>query len=196
MIELGSMTQEESNTTYTELKMAMYGNVDAALLWIRTLTGFLIEKCGMKQSITDPSIYYMKDTEGQLKIVLSVHVDDLMVSGKQADVDDLKSKVKTKFGISDLGCVKKYLGMMYDWSEDEKGPYVKITMEKNATEIISKYEKHVGRSVKVAKIPGFSGKVLEKNSGDPVHMEIFRRFIEKLMYYSIKVGSDISNATR
>ena len=59
-----------------------------------------------------------------------MHVDNVMVSGKQADVDNLKAKVKTKFGISNLGRVKNNLGMMYDWSEDEKGPYVKITMEK------------------------------------------------------------------
>ena len=63
-------------------------------------------------------------------MVLSVRVDDVMVSGKKADVDDLKAKVKAKFGILDLGRVKKHLGMMYDWSEDEKGPYMKITMEK------------------------------------------------------------------
>ena len=43
MVELGFMTQEEFNTTCAELKMAMYGNVDAALLWIRTLTAFLVE---------------------------------------------------------------------------------------------------------------------------------------------------------
>ena len=63
-------------------------------------------------------------------MVLNVHVDDVMVSVKQADVDDLKAKVKTKFGISDLGRVKNHLGMMYDWSDNEKGPYVELTMEK------------------------------------------------------------------
>ena len=54
----------------------------------------------------------------------------------------------------------------------------------------------MGRSVKVAKTPGFPGKVLEKNSGDPVDMEIFRSFIEKLIHSSTKVGLNISNARR
>ena len=59
--------------------MPMYGQVDAALLWLRTFGSYLEDECDMKQSQADQCIFYMRDKEtGELKLILYVHVDDVI----------------------------------------------------------------------------------------------------------------------
>ena len=131
IVELGFMTQEEADSTCAMLNMAMYGQVDAALLWLRTFGSYLEEKCDMKQSKADPCIFYRKDKEtGELMLILSVHVDDVIVAGKSEYVEELKTKVKERFNITDLGQLKKHLGVNYEWGTDENGDFVKAEMRK------------------------------------------------------------------
>ena len=95
IVDLGFMTQDEADSTCAMLNMAMYGQVDAALLWLRTFGSYLEDECNMNQSKTDPCIFYMKDEKtGELKLILSVHVDDVIVAGMSEYVEELKTKVK------------------------------------------------------------------------------------------------------
>ena len=43
IVDLGFMTQDEADSTCAMLNMAMYGQVDAALLWLRTFGSYLEE---------------------------------------------------------------------------------------------------------------------------------------------------------
>ena len=116
MSELGFMTKEEEESTCAMLNMAMYGQVDAALLWLRTYGDYLESECKMKQSKVDPCIFYRKDEKtGELILILSVHVDDVIVAGMNEYVEELKIKVKERFNITDLGQLKKHLGVNNKW---------------------------------------------------------------------------------
>jgi hypothetical protein len=46
----------------------MYGNVDAALRFFRTLKEHLVENIGMKNSQSDPCVFYLKDDKGKNNI--------------------------------------------------------------------------------------------------------------------------------
>ena len=91
----------------------MYGNVDAALRWLREFTQYLVGECGFKACRADPCILY-KRVDGVLKIVMSIHVDDSLCAGRKSDLDELYAKVRKKYNITTLGVITKYLGVNYD----------------------------------------------------------------------------------
>ena len=58
----------------------MYGNMDAALLCLRLLAKYIINVCNPKINKADSCIFYMKDGDGKLKLVMSVRVDSLFMA--------------------------------------------------------------------------------------------------------------------
>jgi hypothetical protein len=74
--------------------------------------------------------------------------------------------VQEKINIVRLGRLKKHLGIMYDWKQDKAGnTCLEAYMPKMIEEISDKFEKVVGRKVKVYATPGTPGKTLVKNTG-------------------------------
>ena len=65
-----------------------------------------------------------------------------------------------------MGQITKYLGVTYKWGNDENGPFVIASMERNAKEIIEYYEKVMERSAKLAATPGFQNTALNKSEGN------------------------------
>ena len=102
----------------------MYGNVDASLRWrlttIKYLTGKEPEGMGLKLSKADPCVVY-KRVNGETVSVVGITVDDSLMTGKAEEMSWFKEKVKKKFNITDLGQLKKHLGVRYSFEEDEKG---------------------------------------------------------------------------
>ena len=92
IVELGFITEEEYKNTCVQLQRSMYGNVDAALRWQIEFTKYLVEQCGFKQCRSDPCILHYREN-GELKIVLSSHVDDSLCAGKKEDLEKLYQKV-------------------------------------------------------------------------------------------------------
>ena len=48
IVDLGITTKEFLDEYYTKLGKLMYGNVDAALLWLILLAKYLMNECNMK----------------------------------------------------------------------------------------------------------------------------------------------------
>ena len=71
--------------------------------------------------------------------------------------------IKLKFNIQDSGKVRKFIGVYYEWGRDAKGPYAKITMEKDVNKLLEIFEKFIGGDVKVQKTPGELGTTLIKS---------------------------------
>ena len=95
---------------------------------------------------------------GILKIVISIHVDDSLYAGRKSDLDELYAKVNTKYKITTLRIIKKYLGFNYEWKNNEKGsPYLITSFTKNAHGIVSYYEKVTQKKAKIDSTPDFSG---------------------------------------
>ena len=197
-VELGLCTESEYETYCIMLGRSMYGNVDAALRWSKTLESHLVNVMMMKQSLVDPCLYFWKDTEGQLILVVVIHVDDIALGGKKKTIEKFKAGLRERFGITELGVLKKHLGVWYEWGRDKNGPYVKASMPEMAKAIVLDFEKHIGREVKGTRTPGYPGTSLIKGDAkeEPVHMEMYRSLVGKIMYYTTKIGPDIANAAR
>ena len=80
----------------------MYKNVDAALWWQREFTEYLVKECGFVACRSDPCILYLKKDD-ELKVIMSIHVDDSLCSGSRENLDELYENVQWKYKISTLG---------------------------------------------------------------------------------------------
>ena len=157
------------------------------------LRNFLVTDCGFTACCSDPCILFLRE-DGQLKIVMSIHVDDSLCSGSRENLDELYENVRKRYKFSTLGQIIKYLGVRYKWKFDENGElYVAASMEKNTTEIINYYEKNIGESAKVYETPGWQNSVLNKNEKEMIMLEEYRSFVGKLLNYTVKVGPDCAN---
>jgi hypothetical protein len=86
---------------------------------------------------------------------------------------------------------------MYDWKQDKAGnTYLEAYMPKMIEEISDKFEKVIGKKVKVYVTPGTPGKTLVKNTGPMVELDAYRSIVGKIMYYATKIAPDICNAVR
>ena len=54
IVELGFLSPEERDSTCVRLERSMYGNVDAALRWLREFKTFLVKECGFVACVADP----------------------------------------------------------------------------------------------------------------------------------------------
>jgi Reverse transcriptase (RNA-dependent DNA polymerase) len=84
--ELGLLSKEECDNMYVELTRAMYGNKDSPLKWMKTFTNILKgEGMNLKQSATDPCIFYKK-RGGKVVLILILYVDDTLCAAARKEV--------------------------------------------------------------------------------------------------------------
>jgi Reverse transcriptase (RNA-dependent DNA polymerase) len=92
-----------------KLKKSIYGLKQSAKVWNDTLNNSLL-KNGMKRSEADKCLYAM-NSGGEVMYLL-VHVDDILVIGKNVDfMDKFMTRIGKDFDLKDLGIVKNYLGI-------------------------------------------------------------------------------------
>ncbi|KAI2496491.1 GAG-pre-integrase domain [Fragilaria crotonensis] len=131
-----------------------------------------------------------------MTLMAVVHGYVILVGSKKA-IEEFKTKLKERFNISDLGKLKKHLGVWYDWSVDENGNVIIIAkMNKLEDEIVETYEKITGKEVKTYDTPGYPNKYLSKNEGPTVNMTDYRSMVGKIMYLTTKLAPDLANAAR
>jgi hypothetical protein len=198
MDELGFVTTEEMQTHCIELGKSMYGNVDAALRFFRTLKEHLTKNIGMKNSQSDPCVFYLKDDNGATKLIVASHVDDCIMAGTKEAIEQFKMDVKKRFNITDLGLLKKHLGIWYDWKEENGEKYIEATMPKLVGEIIESFEEHMAREAKMSKVPGTPGETLPKakEEEEELNSEKYRSIVGKIMYLVTKVFVEGANPAR
>jgi hypothetical protein len=199
MDELGFVTRNEMYTHCVELRKSMYGNVDAALRFFRTLKEHLTKNIGMMNSKSDPCVFYLKDDKGETILIVATHVDDCIMAGSKDVIEQFKKDVKKRFNISDLGKIKKHLGIWYEWRQENNGEkYIIATMPKLVKEIIESFESHVEREAKRSKVPGTPGTTLPKakEEEEAINPEKYRSIVGKIMYLVTKLMVEGCNAAR
>ena len=60
IVDLGIITKDFLEEYCILLGKSMYGDVDAALLWLRLLAKYLFNECNLKRSKADPCIFFRK----------------------------------------------------------------------------------------------------------------------------------------
>lgn len=199
MVELGYLTQEEADEYVCMLTGGMYGNVQAALEFFREYRAYLmkLDKMNMKQSLTDPCLFYKK-VNGKLVLIALIHVDDTLVAGPPKWVQWYKEMVGLRFKYRDEGKLKKHLGVWYEWKTDPetKERCVVATMPQLVNEIIEAYEKYKGGPVKEYDTPGYPNQSLKKHLEEAMDPKEYRSIVGKYMYLVTKIMPEGANTAR
>jgi hypothetical protein len=110
---------------YVELAKALYGTLQAALLFWKNLSSFLVEELGFVVNKYDKCVANKTINGNQCTILW--HVDVLKMSHIEADVlEDIMKKFDAKYGSDEApltvmrGKIHDYLGMMLDYSVPSK----------------------------------------------------------------------------
>ena len=133
------VSKEKGKTViYTELSKALYGTLQAALLFWQNLSNFLTKECGF---IVNPYDWRVvnKDINGK-QCTIGWHVDDLKISHVDKDVvEDIIKAVDSKYGKESLitvhrGPIQEYLGMIINHTVKGK---VRFSMPQYVEDLLS-----------------------------------------------------------
>ena len=114
--------------------------------------------------MTNPCIFFKHDGTGNLMMIISTHVDDLLIGRNRNHIDMFYKEFLGHLKLKILGKLKKHLGVWWEWRKDPKTKeiYLKASMPKMLREIKQAFADATGRAPKPAKTPGFPGVVLTK----------------------------------
>ena len=148
MVELGQNDAEEKNTNCLQLNKNIYGMFYAALIFYKAYSAQLMKQMGMERSQSDACLFVKWDTDGEVTLVTSCHVDDTLVAETQESIAEFKTQLKERFKLKEMGIMTKHLRIKYEWCKDKQGePYVVATMDDLIQEIIKTTETHYGHEL-------------------------------------------------
>ena len=115
------------------MRKALYGLKQAPRAWYSRVDDYL-QSLGFVKSPSEPTLY-VKNSDANL-IIVSVYVDDLLVTGSNEKlVDEFKAEMFKAFEMTDLGLLTYFLGMEVKQGHDG----VFICQKKFAKEILKKF---------------------------------------------------------
>jgi hypothetical protein len=179
---------------YVKLRKALYGTLQAALLFWELLSNTLKE-WGFKVNDYDQCV--MNKTINGRQCTIIWHVDDLKISHVNKEVvEDIIEMLNKKFGkesplTTTRGRILEYLGMTLDYSTKGK---VKISMYDYIDKLLTELPSDMNGS---ARTPAAShlfnvnkdAKKLQEESA-----QLFHHLVAKLLYLSRRTRQDIQTA--
>ena len=94
---------------------SLYGEKQAAYIWYQRLKEILGDKLGFVVSLNDEALFYLRNNQGGIIMILCVHVDDLFVMAYYDEIFDGVEKATEKHvrELKEFKDVQKYLGMEF-----------------------------------------------------------------------------------
>ena len=172
-----------STNQVCRLKKAIYGLKQSPRAWYAKLSHALLN-IGFIKSEADNSLFTLQRETGMTCLI--VYVDDIIITGSDLEgIERIKSHLKMKFDVKDLGELKYFLGIEMAYSK--KGLF--LSQRKYTLDILAETGK---LGAKPSKSPLESGyKELE---GEPLQdITQYQRIVGKLIYLTI-TRPDISFA--
>lgn len=115
---------------YAALLRALYGLKQASLVWYTKLSKALMQQLGFERLMADACVFIRRNENGDIEIILSIHVDDMTISAKtDAEIDAFIVELK-----SVLPAVKEYPGFNHylgiEFEIDYKNRRVYLSQQK------------------------------------------------------------------
>jgi len=187
--------EHDKPVLYVKLLKALYGTLQAALLFWENLSGLLVDELGFTANPYDPCVVN-KIINGKQCTALW-HVDDIKMSHVEQDVlESIITKLSDRYGQDapltvQRGPIHEYLGMTIDYSEDGK---VKFIMDDYVKGILDEAPSDMdGTATSPAANHLFS--VNEKSDKiDTKKADLYHRLTAKLLYLSKRARPDFLTA--
>eukprot|EP00833_Pecoramyces_ruminatium_P017127 jgi/Orpsp1_1/1191159/evm.model.d7180000083873.1 len=90
------------------LRKALYGLKQAGRMWNNEISKFLTS-IGLKQFITDKCVFGKYDKNNKLIALLTLYVDDILLTGENCVIENIMNKLKNKYSISKESDAKKII---------------------------------------------------------------------------------------
>ena len=171
-----------------QLKKSLYGLKQAPHLWNKELKNYLTS-IGFKPLIADTCIFVSANQQ----LILSFYVDDILLfSAHQPTINVTKSVLKDKFNITDLGHVKRYLGIDISITETN----IKLTQTKLIKQLLGECNLTECKSAPIPNLEKYSDKystIFGDTSSSTENTTRYRSILGKLIYLA-NTRPDLSNA--
>ena len=112
MVEMDPSVKEfvdSDGCLYVRIMKALYGLQESARLWYNTL-GTSLKKLGLERSNYDHALYFKKGPDGQVRLIVLVYVDDMLVAGVKEEVESLKTGLEKEYTLKSSGLNPKEFG--------------------------------------------------------------------------------------
>lgn len=158
-----------------KLKKALYGLKQAPRAWYSRLDTHLLSQ-GFNRSLNEPTLYFKRQADGKL-IVISVYVDDLMITGEDPlAVQEVKNEMLKVFEMSDLGEMKFFLGM--EIAQSSEGIF--LSQKKYALNLLKKFKLDKCKPVATPRV--VNEKLMKDDSEEREDPKLYRSLIGSLLY--------------
>ena len=157
------------------LKKALYGLKQAPRAWYNKGDSYLTRQ-GFRRSVNEATLY-VKVGENSKQVILSLYVDDMLVTGNDPQMlQNFKIEMEKMFEMSDLGYMHYFLGM--EIHQEHNGIF--LSQRKYAQDILKKFKMDTCKAVST---PFTLNLKLLKNDGDRLSTPTsFRSLVGSLLY--------------
>ena len=170
-----------------KLIKAIYGLKQAHRQWHKKIDTFLIVELGFKTTRSDPCLYIKRDKSTVM--IIALYVDDLLLAGSDlAAVDWMKSELRKRFEMKDLGEAKVCIGL--EISRDRKSRTIRITQSKYAGSVLDRFNMSACNPCATPMEKNLHPEVI---SG-PVSESPYRQAIGCLMFLMVGTRPDLAYA--
>lgn len=165
-----------------KLKKGLYGLKQASRQWNKLLDSRL-KNLGLKQSNSDPCIYFINDKD--TLILILVYVDDILIAGNNVErIAEIKKRLKEEFEIKDMGEAKYCLGIEIVRKENE----ITLIQRKYIKDILNRFEMENAKGIDTP------ANVNERFDSEINNCDVpYRELIGALMYLAVVSRPDIMN---
>jgi transposase InsO family protein/predicted RNA binding protein YcfA (HicA-like mRNA interferase family) len=185
---------EEKGRWVLKLLKALYGIKQGPRLWSKKLNQAL-EAMGFKRLDCDHSVFIYE--KGDIKIIVPVHVDDLVIASKsRSAISNFKKELATHFKIRDQGPTSFLLGVKLE--RDRPNRTITLSQPAYIQDLLDTYVN--AKIFNPVLTPMLDGKLSEKDCPETKE-EIeamkkvpYREAVGKLLYLAIATRPDIAYA--
>ena len=170
-----------------KLKKGLYSLKQASREWYKKIcTEF--EALGFKRCQSDHGIFHL--SEGDALVIIAIYVDDLLILSKSSDaINKIKTKLKKRFEMTDLGEARWILGMEVTRNRTDRT--IGLLQHRYIQDILEQHGMADCRPVSTPMVPNLT---LEKLKEPEIDATTYQSAIGSLMYVMIGMRPDLAHA--
>ena len=172
----------------TQLRRSLYGLKQASREWGNLLASSL-KKLNFERCLVDPCIYRLMNGD-RVRVIVGVHVDDMIVVASNEDCLKLQKKLSKFFPVKHLGVLTWYMGCSFE--RNGLNGTLKITQETFASSLVEKFG--ISKESSIPASP--SVELLPRGEDEPQTTEPYREAVGSLMWLANTTRPDLSQAVR
>ena len=194
-------SKEMRKTHVCKIERALYGLRISPKKWYERLT-LVLKSIGLKSNNDDPCLFIWRDKE--FLLILLLYVDDMILASNNVEkLEEVKSKLKSEFELTDLGEPREFLGIKIE--HDKENNIMRLSQSNYIDKILKRFnfdKEYPQRTPMVtSQVANRERRMREESSKDTILNECetklnvpYREAVGSLLYLANATRPDISYA--